>query len=271
MTAATPLVLGQGRELRVPWAGEWAPAHRAVDLTPWCTAPVVEQGQVPLCTAAVVAALASYYARRGKQTSFVPSVLFNYRTARMLAGMPDRVGSRLSYGFAAWDRFGLAPEESWPFEPDLVDRDPPADCFVAARASSGVGCSRLDRPGLAPSRYLALLRACLAAGLPVTVEFPLHMNQFEAFETGVLPLPPAEDSPVGAHVVLIMGYDDGFTVSSDRASRGALLVRNSWGEQWGDDGYGWLPYGFVERGLACQSWVVYPRDWVGAVGTGRAD
>jgi C1A family cysteine protease len=37
----------------------------------------------------------------------------------------------------------------------------------------------------------------------------------------------------GLHAILIVGYDD---------RKRAFLVRNSWGEYWGMDGYTWLPY-----------------------------
>jgi C1A family cysteine protease len=34
----------------------------------------------------------------------------------------------------------------------------------------------------------------------------------------------------------------------------ALLVRNSWMNDWGEDGDGWLPYEYIRRGLAEDFW-----------------
>lgn len=41
----------------------------------------------------------------------------------------------------------------------------------------------------------------------------------------------------GWHAVVITGYDD---------SKQAFKIKNSWGEGWGDEGYGWLPYDYVK-------------------------
>ncbi len=50
------------------------------------------------------------------------------------------------------------------------------------------------------------------------------------------------------HAVLIVGWDDGL---------GAWKIRNSWGADWGESGYGWIAYGCSNIGFAA-SYVVYP-------------
>lgn len=43
-----------------------------------------------------------------------------------------------------------------------------------------------------------------------------------------------KDSGPINHVVLLVGWDD---------KKGAWLIKNSWGEKWGEKGYGWIKYG----------------------------
>ena len=68
---------------------------------------------------------------------------------------------------------------------------------------------------------------------------------------GEIPYPRPGDRLEGGHAVVAIGYDDGKTIGKEK---GALRIRNSWGTAWGDAGYGWLPYAYVENGLAVDFW-----------------
>ena len=58
---------------------------------------------------------------------------------------------------------------------------------------------------------------------------------------------------------MALGYDDRLRV---RSERGTLQVRCSWGVDWGEKGYGWLPYRYVEAELAVDFWTLLRPDWL---------
>ncbi|WP_280701372.1 C1 family peptidase [Kitasatospora sp. GP82] len=97
---------------------------------------------------------------------------------------------------------------------------------------------------------LSQLKGCLAAGFPFVFGFTVY-SSFESPEvakTGEAPMPSPSDQVLGGHAVLAVGYDD----STQR-----FLVRNSWGPDWGLDGYFTLPYAYLtEQGLSSDFWTI---------------
>jgi C1A family cysteine protease len=61
-------------------------------------------------------------------------------------------------------------------------------------------------------------------------------------------MPGWAERPIGGHAVMAVGYDD---------ARQWMLVRNSWGPEWGMKGYFTLPYAYlIQGGLAKDFWTI---------------
>ncbi len=115
---------------------------------------------------------------------------------------------------------------------------------------------RLDSRGSQERATLDVVRSFLAAGFFVAFGFPISTAVTSEPE---IPFPTAADSILGGQTVTAVGYNDKFRIRSDK---GAILVRNSWGPDWGDRGFGWLPYAFVRERLACDFWTLMSPRWL---------
>jgi len=78
-------------------------------------------------------------------------------------------------------------------------------------------------------------------------------------EKGEFEFPGPNDPVQGGHAVVTVGYDDNRKIGK---YKGALKIRNSWGTAWGEEGYGWLPYAYVEAGLADDFWSLSKAEYV---------
>lgn len=250
-------------QLSPPWWTSGEPASSGIDLAEWMP-PVINQGTVPLCTAAVTTAVAGYYLRRASRDDFTPSVLFNYRTSRTLRGNADSNGSRLEHSFRAWAESGLCAEEIWPFDParpDRVNRNPPQRCYEAARRSSPVGRRLAASDGV---QLHDTVRRALALGIPVGVEIRLCPSlSLSLVNGGIMPVQIEGEASVGPHVILLTGYDDDVDTNpwGRDSGPGAFRVRNSWGTDWGQGGYGLMPYAFLTRLLVGETWIAVEEEW----------
>jgi len=95
--------------------------------------------------------------------------------------------------------------------------------------------------------------------------FTVYNSIQQSSTTGRIPYPCEGEKVEGGHAIMAVGYDDKMSINNEmcgKATKGALLIRNSWGEEWGEKGYGYLPYEFVLEGLAEDWWTLIEQGWV---------
>ena len=237
-----------------------------VDLREWCSA-VEDQGMLGSCTANAGAGVIEYYERRAFGKHVEASRLFLYKVTRNLMKIRGDTGAYLRTTIGAMVLFGVPPEEYWPYTDNLqdFDKEPPAFCYSFAQNYKTIKYYRHDPPSASPEAVLQRIKAYLAAGHPVMFGFTVYSSIEQASDSGKIPFPSLRDRIEGGHAVMAVGYDDKLKIRNrfgGDETTGALLIRNSWGKGWGEDGYGWLPYEYVLRGLAEDFWSVLKKEWI---------
>src|SRR2546423_4541719 len=249
-----------------------------VDHRRWCP-PARLQGNYNTCAAHVVAALVEYFQRRAFGESTAPSRRFLFRVAKNLAEAKGNAqnGIYIRQAMGALKLIGAPPEKFFPY-PDITDpaaanafdEEPSAFLYALAADYQAVTYYRLDtrdesgNPTLKPAELLQMIKRHLAANIPTTIGFPLYADIIKgSMVNGELPYPPDGDTKLGSHAVTVVGYDDDktFASASDKNEKGALLILNSWGEKWGEKGFGWLSYKYLLENACSDAWTLLRTEW----------
>jgi C1A family cysteine protease len=206
--------------------------------------PVYDQGQLGSCTANALAAAVDFELHRQGLPWMTPSRLFIYYSERRIERtVYTDAGAQIRDGIKVVARQGVCPEQHWPYVVARFAEEPPLACYQEATRYEAVQYARVGQT-------LGELRAVLAAGTPVVCGISVYpaLESDEVAATGVVPMPAADEAPLGGHAILVVGYDD----TTQR-----FTVRNSWGADWGDRGHFTLPYRYLtDRGLAADFWTI---------------
>ncbi|MEI6102008.1 MAG: C1 family peptidase, partial [Eubacteriales bacterium] len=238
------------------YCGEKLPVQ--IDLRPNCPA-VYDQGNEGSCTANAGCAGRSMLEGDPNLTL---SRAFQYYMERSLLGTTEEdSGASIKDIILSMKQYGVCKEVDMPYIPGDFKTPPSEQAKKNALQYKIEGGKLLH--GIA-----AIQTALCVRSQPVLLGMKVYasMESGKVAGTGVLPMPGRKEAFLGSHAVLVVGYLPELpsylqeTKKAAKASRkkqaAYLVVRNSWGAGWGDKGYFYMPFAYVDKGYAFEAWIM---------------
>ncbi|OLQ08587.1 putative peptidase C1-like protein [Symbiodinium microadriaticum] len=228
--------------------------------------PIFDQGHLGSCTANALAAAFHFTLHKMEVENnkvpavdlqfafkdfadFTPSRLFIYYNERLVEGSVNQdAGAMIRDGIKTMSKVGVCPESVWKYDdgPTFFKQEPNQQAYDIAQKCRVMGYARV-------AQDLSQMKMCIKSGYPFVFGFAV-LSSFQTAEvarTGKMVMPQATDQQLGGHAVCAVGYDD---------FQQCFIVRNSWGEGWGDKGYFYMPYEYIcHPSLASDFWAI---NWV---------
>jgi hypothetical protein len=189
--------------------------------------PARDQGNRGTCLAFAATAAHEQARRRRRRDAFALGEEILYWACKQVDG-DGASGTRPGSAAQALSGTGQSAAGLWPYD---GERDDTAADYAPPAAALEPG--EMRRASLLPTaRDITNFRDLLRGGHAIVLGLELWAQFYEA-HGGALPVPASADLLGEGHAVALVGFDDGAQ---------ELLLRNSWGETWGDGGHGRLPY-----------------------------
>ena len=193
------------------------------------SSPVRDQGNEGTCVGFATATGMKEYQEMldyKKLVSLSPRYVYN--ECKKIDGMPGEEGTTIRAAMAVLSKKGVCQEKFWPYSPHQKNK-PKKGAVTNAKKFCVKSYARILN--------LSELRSNLYSKGPCVIGVEVF-NSFMTTRTGVISMPGKSEDPLGGHAICPVGYDN---------SKKLVKFKNSWAGDWGNKGYGFLPYAYIER------------------------
>ena len=200
---------------------------------------VYDQEDLSSCTANALCSMIRY-----NNPNLKGSRLFLYYNERVLDNnIFQDVGAKLSDGIQSLLKHGLCHESEWEYDITKYALKPPDECYLSALENKAKLVQNINNDTLS-------MKLSLINGNPFVVGISIY-ESFESDEvenSGIVKMPQKDEECLGGHACLVVGYDD---------EKQHWIMQNSWGPDWGDNGYFYLPYKYLlDPKLSSDLWFI---------------
>lgn len=199
--------------------------------------PIKNQGRLGSCVAFATTAMKEYYDAKELDTTIDLSEQNLYGECKKIDGYSGE-GTYPRTAMSVLLKIGEPEERFQPYEGVYPPRNQPLSGYLDNAALYKIQTYASVTGGLQG------IKEALALNGPVGISVWVYSNFYTA-PNGVIPMP--NNQKEGGHMMCAVGYDD---------DKKHLIVKNSWGVNWGDKGYCYIPYSVWEAiGLEATSMV----------------
>lgn len=204
--------------------------------------PIKDQGRLGSCVGFAVAAMKEYQEKfehekevaEGKKykrpkKDYDLSEAWVYWNSKKIDPWPNEEGTSIRCAMQVLHKIGVPCEKAYPYS-DQYEGSPENWAKL------------ISKWGLIDSYYRCTDLNDLKVGLnnsPVVIGVGVFREWFDNTFTpipGAIKYPTNTNDVLGGHAICCVGYDDNTKL---------IKFKNSWGKGWGDDGYGYLSYEYI--------------------------
>lgn len=182
------------------------------------------------CSSFSLVSVIEFFLRRAFKEQSDLSEAFVYYNARDLNNKTEEdSGSTFQDIIQSMRDKGVCLESLCPYDPDVYDEQPSEKAYSDAE-------SRKITEAKNVKLQVEDIKSALAKGYPVVISIRVF-DRFVKNVSGFVDIPSESELKEDEnHAMVVCGYSD---------SEGYFIVRNSWGTDFGDRGYCYLPYDYI--------------------------
>lgn len=202
---------------------------------------VEDQGELGSCVGNATTNSYELMTKQSYPDKFVElSRLYVYYNARMIEGTinEDMGVYEIRNALKGVKEYGICKEELWPYDPNKVNVKPSDECYVEGKPRTITSYTSLST--------ITEMLEVLNLGKPIVIGMDVYLSfMYVDKNTPVVSMPNNGDAYIGGHSVNIVGYS---------IEKSWFIAKNSFGSDWGDNGYCYIPFTYVDR-YVFEKWI----------------